>query len=396
MSSFRINPAIIPWALRRLQMSREEFARALGTSAAVVEAWEKGTKQPTVRQAQTLADKLFLPLGRLVLRELPQIALNAVDFRTVGNRRVAAPSLELWATYNQALTRQEWYRECALENEYAPCACVGTITLNTPVHEAAARLRKVLGEAENAWETGHRSWERRFAALVDSIEEKAGVMVMRNGVVGNNTSRPLDVEEFRGFAIPDEYAPLIFINGQDSRNAQLFTLVHELVHIFLGRGGISGQDYLKNSENATERYCNQVAAEYLVPEKSLRQSWRDAAGQQPQSETVAGKVERLASRYQVSNLVMLLRCRSLELLDSQTARELWRQETEAIRRKRQLLGGGGNPYRNLANRIGRLFARSIIWQAESMEIQLADAFRLLGVKNYQAMQRLSEEVGVLS
>jgi Zn-dependent peptidase ImmA (M78 family)/transcriptional regulator with XRE-family HTH domain len=393
MTAFAINPDIIPWACQRLDISLAEFARAMHVSEHVMEGWRSGERKPSLLQARQLADKLLIPLGYLVLKKMPRITLDAVDFRTVGNRRVNEPSLELWATYNMALSRQEWYRDCAVENEYEPCSCVGSISQKTPVKKAVETIHMALGNLEMPQNIG-RTWEKRFSGLVNAIEEKAGIMVMRNSMVGNNSHKPLSVAEFRGFAIPDKLAPLIFINGQDSKNAQLFTLVHELVHIFLGKGGISQQDYLEAPVNAVERYCNQVAAEYLVPADSLRQSWREQESRN-QSEPYE-KIKRLAVSYQVSGMVMIIRCRSLGLLNCLEAQNFWRLEVEALHRIQSARHGGGNPYQNIANRISRLFARSIIWQAESMEIQLGDAFKLLGVKNYQAMRRLSEVVGAAS
>lgn len=393
MTAFQINPDIIPWACQHLNMTLKEFAHALNVSEQVVEAWRSGVKKPTLKQAQDIADKLLIPLGRLILEELPSLALEAADFRTVGNHHVTNPSLELNATYNMALTRQAWYRDCAIENDYNPCSCVGSIGLRTSVKEAAGIIRKVLVE-DDSHLNGRKTWEKRFSSLIDSIEGKAGIMVMRNSIVGNNSSRPLSVEEFRGFAIPDAYAPLIFINGQDSRNAQLFTLIHEVVHIFLNRGGISGQDYLEASQNTVERYCNQVAAEFLVPEEGLLQNWHDSQkGNKP--ETVYDKIKQLASCYQVSTMVMIIRCRSINLINNNEARNLWQREAEIVR-SQKCTRHGGSPYQNIANRVSRLFARSIIWQAESMQIQLGDAFKLLTVKNYSAMQKLSEEVGLPS
>ena len=389
MTAFSINPDIIPWACERLDMTLAEFAREIHVSEHVMEGWKNGAKKPSLSQARKMADKLLIPLGYLVLKKMPRITLDAVDFRTVGNRRVIEPSLELWATYNMALSRQEWYRDCAIENEYERCRCVGSITPKTPVKEAAEAIRTTLGALEQP-QNARKTWENRFNGLVNAIEDKAGIMVMRNSMVGNNSHKPLSVEEFRGFAISDEYAPLIFINSKDSKNAQLFTLLHELVHVFLGRGGISGQDYLNGSENALEQYCNQVAAEYLVPAEELLQTWREDDG----GRSLDDKIKRLASEHQVSAMVMIIRCQSLGLIDRQQAGDLWQKEIKAIQIQKSNRRGMGKPYAVIANRVSRLFARSIIWQLETMRIQPEDAFRLLNVKNDKAMRQLANEVGV--
>ena len=391
MTAFSINPDIIPWACEHLDMTLAEFARAIHVSEHVMEGWKNGEMKPSLIQARKMAEKLLIPLGYLVLKKMPRISLDAVDFRTVGNQRVSNPSLELWATYNTALSRQEWYRDCAIENEYEPCRFIGSITQKTPVNEAADTIRSALGDFGQQQQNNGKTWENRFSGLVNAIEDKAGIMVMRNSMVGNNSHKPLSVEEFRGFAIPDEYAPLIFINSKDAKNAQLFTLLHELVHIFLGRGGISGQDYLNDSENVVERYCNHVAAEYLVPAEELLNNWRE---HDDGGENLDETIRQLASRHQVSEMVMIIRCQSLGLINRNQAHDLWQKELTALQIQKRNQHGGGKTYVNIANRVSRLFARTIIWQLETMRIQPEDAFRLLSVKNYQAMRQLTDEVGV--
>lgn len=390
MSSFPLNPAIIPWALQRLRLSRADFAHKLGTSENVVEAWEHGEKKPTGKQAQEIADRLFIPLGYLALNELPDISLDAVDFRTQGNHRLEEPSQELWATYNNAAYRQEWYKEYAIENEYEPCDFVGSLSMKTPVVEAASRIRDILQLAEEDL-SSYKTWNNYYNGLIHAMEETAGVMVMRNSMVGNNSHRPLSVEEFRGFAIADSIAPLIFINTRDSRNAQLFTLIHEFVHLLIGHGGISGNDLLEKASNKVERYCNQVAAEFLVPENSLRENWPDEIRD---VEELYQVIKRLGKRFHVSDMVMIIRCRYLDLISELVASRLWEKELAAIRKAKENSGGHGDPYKTMLDRISPLFARTIIYQAEADEIQLGEAYDLLNVKNHKAIKELAQRLGI--
>lgn len=390
MSSFPINPAIIPWAMRRLHLLRADFAQKIGTKENVVDAWLAGEKLPTGKQAQKLADLLFIPLGYLMLDELPDISLDAVDFRTSGNHRLEEPSQELWATYNEAVYRQQWYKEYAIDNEYAPCDFVGSMSMKTPVVEAASKIREILQLAEDDL-SSYKTWENYYNRLIYAMEEIAGVMVMRNNMVGNNSYRLLSVEEFRGFAIADPIAPLIFINTKDSRNAQLFTLIHEFVHLLIGHGGISGNDLLEKASNEVEHYCNQVAAEFLVPENSLRQNWPEEIRG---IEELYKEIKKLGKRFHVSGMVMIIRCRYLDFISELIASQLWEKELAAIQKAKENSSGGIDPYKTMLNRISPLFARTIIYQAEAGEIQLGDAYKLLNVKNHAAMKAFAKELGV--
>ena len=390
MSKFPVNPAIIPWAMQRLRQSKADFAHSLDTSEKVVDAWIAGKKQPTGNQAQEIADRLFIPLGYLMLDDLPDISLDAVDFRTSGNHRLKEPSQELWATYNEAVYRQQWYKEYAIENEYATCEFVGSLSMKIPVMEAAAKIREILQLSDDDL-ASFKTWENYYAGLIYAMEETAGVMVMRNSVVGNNTSRPLSVDEFRGFAIADRIAPLIFINSRDSRNAQLFTLIHEFVHLLIGHGGISGNDPLTKPDNMVERYCNAVAAEFLVPQEILKQKWSDSWRTEDE---LYENLKALAKNFHVSVSVMIIRCRTLNLILPIIASSLWEKEQAAIQQAKDKAGGFGKPYHNMLNRISPLFAKTIIYQAEAGEIQLGDAYKLLNVKNHAAMKAFAKELGV--
>src|SRR5205814_347586 len=163
------------------------------------------------------------------------------------------------------------YRDYLLSEGDEPLDFVGSISLDTDHDSAAQKIRERIGfqtelrEQENAWEDA-------LKLQIEQIEE-AGVLVMRSGIVGSNTHRPLSVAEFRGFALADKYAPLIFLNGSDGKAAQMFTLAHELVHIWLGKSGISNPHRTYAGGQQIERFCNAVAAKVLVPDEDIKVSW---------------------------------------------------------------------------------------------------------------------------
>ena len=195
----------------------------------------------------------------------PDDALPVPDFHTIGDVEVGHASPDLLDTVYQCQQRQDWYRNYARLHRESPVTFVGTLTTDVNPIEAAHKMHSVLG-----FEPAERgtTWSEAARGLIESAEDH-GVLVMVNGVVGSKTHRKLDPHEFRGFALSDDLAPLLFVNGADTKAAQIFTLVHELSHLWLGESAVSDVDLATTSTNAIERWCNQVAAEFLVPLDSL-------------------------------------------------------------------------------------------------------------------------------
>jgi len=145
------------------------------------------------------------------------------------------------------------------------------------------------------WAESHPTWSNALLGLRRAGED-TGVVVVINGVFGNNTRQPLDPEEFRGFVLCDRHAPLIFINGADFKSAQMFTLAHELAHLWLGQDGVFNLPDLQPSEDALEKLCNRVAAEVLIPSRELEACW-------PELKQGDAPYNALARRFKVSPMV---------------------------------------------------------------------------------------------
>lgn len=383
-----IKPKVLRWARERTGLSVQEFAQKLSVPSEKVTEWESGETAITMKDAQNVAKLSLLPFGYLFSSEIPKRDLHLPDFRTINNDPIQKPSPELEATILEMEEKQNWFREYLIECDSLPLDWIGSISLKTSVSDAVHRIQEILSISGDEFERFSR-WEDYFDLLVQKTEQ-AGIIFIRNSVVGNNTRRPLSLEEFRGFVLVDSYAPLIFINGRDYKNPQMFTLIHELVHLILGQSGVI--DISNDTSNKIEKYCNKVAAEFLVPESKLCSYWETLS--QEDSE-IRNNIYHLSKHFKVSSYVVILRCRDLHLISSEMASFLWKEEVEKFNRiKAQQRGGGGDFYANLKYRVGESFAKAIISELSDRSISFGDAFRLLNVKNMDSLRKLSEAVGL--
>jgi Zn-dependent peptidase ImmA (M78 family)/DNA-binding XRE family transcriptional regulator len=366
-----ITPSVLRWARERVHLTREMAARRVAAEPERFEAWEEGTARPTFRQAQELAQSFSIPFGYLFLSAPPREQLPLPDLRTVADRRTTEGSPELVDVVADALAKQEWYRDNVKLQGGQPLPFIGRFSLGDGPERIAADIRETIG-IDSAMRREAGNWEDFLRAFVGKVEN-IGVLVLRSGIVGSNTHRPLDVQEFRGFVLSDEWAPLIFINGQDAKAAQIFTLAHELAHLWIGRSGVLNPDYgLTSSEqvNEVERLCNQVAAETLVPKEEFRAVWS-------KSETTAANVQATASRFRVSALVALRQAYDLKLLSQA---EFWAQYNRLLGALPRQKGEGGDFYNVFFSRNGRQFSRALIEALGEGRVTYREAARLLNVK----------------
>ncbi len=265
MNRVNVQPALLRWARERSGRSIHELQRRFPK----FNAWERGEILPTLKQLETFANTTYTPIGYLFLTEPPEEKLPITDFRTLGDVHVRRPSPDLLDTLYLCQQRQDWYRDEARSAGEAPLSFVGSLDTTVDSVTAAKRMRDSLG-----FNVDQRarlpSWTEALRQFIDQADA-LGILVMVSGVVGSNTHRSLDPEEFRGFALSHPLAPLVFINGADTKAAQMFTLAHEIAHLWLGESGVSNSEAVSMPDHATERWCNQVAAELLVPAEMIRQ-----------------------------------------------------------------------------------------------------------------------------
>ncbi|MCD0416698.1 XRE family transcriptional regulator [Rubrivivax sp. JA1024] len=360
-----INPAMLRWARDRVGLDVNDAATAAGVKPEQFQQWEEGEAEPTFRQAQVIAQALHTPFGFFFLAEAPAEDPLLPDLRTVGGAPASRPSVDLTETVRHAVQRQAWFVEYLQEQGAEPLPFVGRFTVAANPAQVARDIREVLGVDV---EHGQRKWDVYYRELIEAAEH-AGVLVMRSGIVGNNTHRKLDVGEFRGFAISHPLAPVVFINSSDAPSARLFTLLHELAHIWLGSSGISNA--APGNTRREEIACNAVAGEFLAPSEVFGPLWAAA------SQDLNTRVAELAQRFHVSRFVVIRRALDLGLVDRDTYTAFYRAELDAFQAEG---GGGGSFYRNAGAKNSARFARAVIAEAFSGRLLLRDAGRLLGVQ----------------
>lgn len=374
-----LQPGVLRWARERAGLSIESLARKVGTRPEKVLEWEK-SGQITLKQAEKLAQKTHAPFGYLYLYTPPTETLPVADFRTVGSESVAAPSPELIDTLDHALERQDWFREYAIASGLPRFDFVGWLTGDEDIVTAARYVRERF-VLDTASRSQARRWEEALILQCESIENQ-GVLIMRNGIVGDNTHRSLRIEEFRGFALADVYAPLLFINSNDYKAAQMFTVMHELVHLCLGASGVFNLEETYAPPQPIEQFCNAVAAEILVPSDELRAQFAGAAD-----------VSNLTRHFKVSQLVIFRRLRDISLISKQEfTRRYAEAESRMVKESETSSSGGGDYYRNKVSKLGRRFTRALLESALEGRTSPVEAFRLLGVRNSEKMRNLAKEL----
>lgn len=380
-----IAPALLHWAVERAGWDDEAAVDRFPE----YEEWVSGIRQPTLKQVEKFARATHAPFGQLFLDEPPDEPLPIPDLRTIRDSRITRPSVDLLDTIYLCQARQDWYRDYVLENGGEPVPYIGTVTTEDDPSEVARGIRELFGIdlADRALAT---SWGAAFRLLIDRIEA-TGPLVMVSGIVGLNTHRPLTPDEFRGFALVDELVPVLFVNGADSKAAQIFTLVHEFAHLLLGGSALSDVAIGDDNVHPAERWCNAVAAEVLLPAVALRTEFR--------GDLSDSGLDQIARRFTVSTLVVLRRLVDVGLLGWDEYRARYAEEEQRVRalldEARESRSGDGNIYNVLPLRLSRQFARAVIASTREGGTSYRDAYQLLGTRKHSTFEGLAEHLGDL-
>lgn len=364
---------MIPWAVARAGYDLHE----LSESIPFILDWIRGVKKPTVRQLEDFSKKVYLPFGYFFLPEPPKERLPIPYFRTDGNHNQQV-RINVYDTILIMQQRQDWLREYLSDLNFENLQFVGKFRKGNNIKEIVNDIRNTLGLNED-WAHQFKTWQEALENLIQRIEE-VGIIAVFNGVVENNTHRPIKVEECRGFVLVDDLAPLMFINNSDSKSAQIFTIVHELAHIWTGHS--AGFDFrkLEPANDPIELLCNSIAAEFLVPEIEFNRIWNKYSD------------IRYASRYfKVSEIVIARRALDLGKI---TKKEFYDFYDEYINREftKKESQSGGNFYATTRKRLGIAFAIHINNAVKSGRLLYRDAYKLTSLKGDTFQKFFTEHI----
>jgi Zn-dependent peptidase ImmA (M78 family)/transcriptional regulator with XRE-family HTH domain len=380
MMRVEIKPKLLHWASERNGRDVVSYSDRFP----LIEKWLTGEVEPTLKQLERFAGATHTPIGYFFFEAPPIERIPIPDLRTVGNERLDRPSPNLLDTLYLCEQRQEWYRSFARTMGEPRLAFVGSRNLGDDVVETAADIRTTIGFDIDA-RAGMRTWTdalRHFIGQADA----AGIMIMCSGVAKGNTHRALDPEEFRGFSMADDTAPLVFINGKDTKAAQMFTLAHELAHIWLGESGLSDIQANADPHLDIERWCNQVAAEVLVPLVRMKEVFN------PDLE-LDKEVQSLARRFKVSVLVILRRLHDAGVLDRDAFHQAYNEEYSRLMALPKS-SSGGNFYLTRAASVSKRFARAVIASTWEGHASFTEAFRLLGCRKMSTFKDFGHSLGM--
>ena len=295
MEALTLSPDVLSWAAGQAGESLESLAHLVvkrdRDRARLLEG------KLTSPQAEKVAKLTGVPFGLLFLSHPPLIKRPTLpDLRQT--TEPSPLSRDFSDVLQDTIRKQQWYVDRLREIGARPLGFVGKFVNQerAKTEDIASDMMEVLG-LSSSLRASAKSTDEYFSLIADRAEA-AGVLVMKSGIVKSNTKRPLSVKEFRGFAIINQFAPLVFINGRDALVASVFTLVHELAHIWIGQSGVS--DLRSPTLKGIERTCNRIAADILVPRIEFLQQWQSNSD-----------ITRVAKLFRVSRLVIARRALDL-------------------------------------------------------------------------------------
>lgn len=362
-SGINIKSNIITWAITRAGYELNEFTAKFPN----VLSWLDNSKKPTIKQLEAFSNKVHIPFGYLFLDNPPVEKLPIPFFRS-NNPNLTTVSLNVYDTIISIQRKQEWLTEYLDDLGYDNLDFVGKFSYNTDYKTIVNDIREKLEIDDLDWTADFSKVEDVINFITDKIES-IGIIMLYNGVVENNNYRTIEVDECRGFVLVNSMAPFMFINAADGKAAQLFTIIHELSHIWLGES--AGFDYQKllPANDPIEKLCDQVAAEFLVPKNLFIKYWNEKSD-----------IAYLARKFKVSNIVIARRALDLGKITKAEFFDFYSTYIKNLKAIKDAQGPGGNFYATQRKRLSPTFMAYVDKAVRENKLLYRDAYKMTGLK----------------
>lgn len=359
----KISPKTLVWATERSGLNIDSlfdiYPKALD--------WIREESEPTVKQLESFAKKIHVPFGYLFLNKFPVEILPITFYRSNG-KIIENPPLVIKDLVNQIKTKQEWLRDYLFENDYDKLEFIGILKEFGKIDplEAAEIIRASLKFNKTWYEETKK--EKSFRYWIDKIE-KNRIFVISTGYVGHN-KRTVDVDVCKGITLVDDFCPFIYINTNNLGGGRIFTLIHELIHVFVGHSiGISYNPIHPSSE-PLEKFCDAVASEILVPNLFFKVSWNSTSG------SFLEKFSIIASQYHVSKLVIAKKALDCNFIQESDFWEFYNYYTNIPYKK----SPGGDFWNSKPYEVSRKFYSFVDIALKQGKILHSKAYKLTNMK----------------
>ncbi len=384
MNYLSVKPALLRWAQKRSGQNIQILYKKIPK----LKLWETGEAKPTLRQLEEFAKIVHTPIGYLLLDKPPVEKVPIPDFRKIPNMNQKDPSPNLLDTLYICQRRQDWYKDYMHSMREQPLSFIGSVRpLVSNIVKTAENIRKILNFSIKERKE-LPTWTNALSRFIEQANS-VGILVMVSGIVGNNSHRKLDPKEFRGFALSDPLAPLIFINGADTKAAQMFTIAHELAHLWINQTAVSNTQALTIPKHQIESWCNKVAAELLVPLNVIHKLYDNKKIKR----NFSSEVQRLARYFKVSSLVILRRIYDMNKLTAEDFSTRYKAELKKLKQKKKK-SSGGDFFLTLGVRVSHRFAKALVSHTLEGHTSFRESFQLLGIKKMSTFEKTGKSVGV--
>lgn len=328
--------------------------------------WIEGSKLPTLNQLAEFARQVHVPFGFFFLDKLPQKQNTVPLFRSNRNTPDFNYSFELSETIRTIERRQEWLGDYLRTEGYEELQFVGSFGLSSTVTTVANNIRQVL-RLPLSWSQTVVGKDAALKYLIEKIEDKR-IFVAISGVLGNSAHN-LNPEEFKGFVLTDKWAPYIFINGKDFPAAKLFTLMHELAHIWIGKTAALDIQQFQPASTSEEKFCDEIAAELLVPKDELQVQWARYSNKQ-------NHLQLLERHFKVSKVVIARRLLDISVYTEAQFFAFYKRCKEEWDARGNNDESGGSFYNNQNYRVGKAFFNTVNEAVSNGKLLYTDAYKL--------------------